>query len=120
MREFCPLKSMIRPNTIAPKSLAQLSDYTLVELIYQGARTVVYRAFQTEQQRPVVIKALRHDYPSFSELVQFRNQYVIARNLNLSFAYDDHTVDDMIITKYMINSMIMIINILSNKTMVTI
>ncbi|MEM6436052.1 MAG: serine/threonine-protein kinase PknK, partial [Cyanobacteria bacterium P01_D01_bin.115] len=36
---------------------------------------------QTAPQRPVVIKALRHDYPSFRALAQFRNQYVIAKNL---------------------------------------
>ncbi|MEB3163303.1 MAG: serine/threonine-protein kinase PknK, partial [Prochlorothrix sp.] len=43
----------------------------------------MYRAVQAAQQRPVVIKVLRRDYPSFGELVQFRNQYTIAKNLNV-------------------------------------
>ena len=73
---------MTRPSSTAPSPLAQLSGYTLVEKLYEGTSTVVYRAIQSEQQRSVVIKALRHDYPSFSELVQFRNQYAIAQALS--------------------------------------
>ncbi|MBO3463641.1 trifunctional serine/threonine-protein kinase/ATP-binding protein/sensor histidine kinase [Aetokthonos hydrillicola] len=58
-----------------------LPGYTLVEQIYQGSRTEVYRAIQTDQQRPVVIKVLRREYPSFSELVQFRNQFMLLRGV---------------------------------------
>ncbi|MBX2862029.1 MAG: serine/threonine-protein kinase PknK, partial [Leptolyngbyaceae cyanobacterium MAG.088] len=68
-------------SSIVPSSFTKLSGYTLVETLYKGARTVVYRAIQDEQQCPVVIKALQQDYPSFSELVQFRNQYEIAKSL---------------------------------------
>ncbi|QLE43640.1 GAF domain-containing protein [Nostoc sp. C052] len=68
-------------------SLAQqfpkIFGYTLVEQLYLGSRTAVYRGVQRSQQCSVVIKILRHDYPSFSELVQFRNQYTIAKNLNI-------------------------------------
>ncbi|OLP19944.1 serine/threonine protein kinase [Leptolyngbya sp. 'hensonii'] len=59
----------------------EISGYTIVEQLYLGSRTAVYRAVQTVQQRLVVIKMLRRDYPSFSELLQFRNQYTIAKNL---------------------------------------
>ena len=68
------------PQTLFPT----ISGYTLVEQIYTGSRTAVYRAVQTAQQRPVIIKVLQRDYPSFSELVQFRNQYVIAKNLPIA------------------------------------
>ncbi|MEG4208231.1 AAA family ATPase, partial [Microcoleus sp. Pol7_A1] len=50
--------------------------------VYSGSRTLVYRAVRTSDQLPVVIKLLKNDYPTFSELVQFRNQYTIAKNLN--------------------------------------
>jgi serine/threonine protein kinase len=49
----------------------------------RGSRTVVYRAVQPENQQSVVIKILRNEHPSFSELVQFRNQYAIAANLDI-------------------------------------
>jgi len=68
---------MTRPDCLFPT----IPGYTLVEQLYLGSRTAVYRAVRTAQQQLVVIKVLRHEYPSFSELVQFRNQYTIARNL---------------------------------------
>ncbi|MCC5614790.1 trifunctional serine/threonine-protein kinase/ATP-binding protein/sensor histidine kinase [Nostoc sp. CHAB 5836] len=65
----------------SPDSFPAISGYHLVEQLYLGSRTAVYRAVQTATPRPVVIKVLRRDYPSFGELVQFRNQYAIAKNL---------------------------------------
>lgn len=67
-------------NTL-PHPCPKISGYTCAEQIYQGSHTAVYRAVQTATQRPVIIKVLRRDYPSFGELVQFRNQYTIAKNL---------------------------------------
>ncbi|HEY9619679.1 MAG TPA: protein kinase, partial [Crinalium sp.] len=58
-----------------------VSGYTIVEQLYLGSRTAVYRAVQNAQPRSVVIKVLRREYPSFGELVQFRNQYTIAKEL---------------------------------------
>jgi hypothetical protein len=43
-----------------------------------GYQTLVYQSIQITFQRPVTIKVLRRDYPSFGESVQFRNQYAIA------------------------------------------
>ncbi len=61
----------------------QLSGYTWGNLIYQGAKTAVYRAVEIGSQQPVVIKYLCEEYPSFGELVQFRNQYTITQNLSI-------------------------------------
>ncbi|MEG4234105.1 AAA family ATPase [Microcoleus sp. Pol11C3] len=61
----------------------RISGYHLGEQLYCGSRTLVYRAIRETDQHPVVIKLLNRDYPSFSELLQFRNQYTIAKNLRL-------------------------------------
>ncbi|OUC14990.1 MAG: histidine kinase, partial [Alkalinema sp. CACIAM 70d] len=61
----------------------QLPGYEWIETLYQGSHTIVYRAQQKKSKQPVVIKALYQEYPSFSELVQFRNQYTITKNLQL-------------------------------------
>jgi predicted ATPase/signal transduction histidine kinase len=61
-----------------------IPGYGIVEQLYSGSRTHVYRAIQEEDQRPVIIKYLNRDYPSFKELLQFRNQYTITKNLSLS------------------------------------
>ena len=58
-----------------------ISGYIITESLYIGTRTAVYRAVQTDSQRLVVIKVLQQAHPSFGELVQFRNQYTIAKNL---------------------------------------
>ncbi|MEG3979834.1 AAA family ATPase [Microcoleus sp. T3B2] len=57
--------------------------YHINEQIYAGNRTLVYRGIRSENGQPVAIKLLRNDFPSFNELVHFRNQYVIAKNLEI-------------------------------------
>ncbi|MGB3264942.1 MAG: AAA family ATPase, partial [Microcoleus sp.] len=56
--------------------------YRLIEQIYNGSRTKVYRGLSESNQK-VIIKLLLSEYPTFSELVQFRNQYTITKNLDL-------------------------------------
>ncbi len=65
------------------KPSIQISGYIITEELYAGIRTLVYRGKRLSDSTPVVIKLLRNEYPSFSELVQFRNQYTIAQNLDL-------------------------------------
>src|SRR4028118_1639814 len=60
----------------------KITNYQIIETVYSGSRTLVSRSIRTNDQLPVVIKLLKSDYPSFSELVQFRNQYTIAKNLH--------------------------------------
>ena len=57
--------------------------YHINEQIYAGTRTLVYRGHRSENGQPVAIKLLRNDFPRFNELVNFRNQYVIAKNLDI-------------------------------------
>ncbi len=63
-------------------AIAHISGYQITEQIYRGNRTLVYRGVRTNDQKPVVIKILRNEYPNVNELVQFRNQYTIAKNLD--------------------------------------
>jgi serine/threonine protein kinase len=63
--------------------ITDLLGYRITEQLYAGSRTLVYRGVWESDPTSVVIKVLRNEYPSFSELVQFRNQYTIAQNLNI-------------------------------------
>ncbi|MEH1938843.1 MAG: AAA family ATPase [Nostoc sp.] len=63
-------------------TLVSIPGYYAIEEIYNGSRTLVYRGFREADHKSVVIKLLKNPYPSFSELVQFRNQYTITKNLN--------------------------------------
>ena len=64
-------------------SQVSIPGYCINEQLYDGSRTLVYRAVRETDSLPVVIKLLKNPYPSFTELVQFRNQYTIAKNLNV-------------------------------------
>ena len=58
-----------------------LPGYQLSECLYSGTRTEVYRATRKSDRASVIIKILRNPHPNFSQLVQFRKQYAIARHL---------------------------------------
>ncbi len=61
--------------------ILKLQNYQKFKRIYTGSRTEVYQAIQVKTRQPVIIKVLRNPHPTFNELVQFRNQYVISRHL---------------------------------------
>ena len=56
--------------------------YTLLSTLSQSPQTMVYRAAQEGADQSVVMKVMCSEHPTFSDLVQFRNQYAIAQNLN--------------------------------------
>ena len=64
--------------------MMKLTGYKLVEKIYSSSETLVFRGIREKDKISVVIKFLRHDYPKFDKLVQFRNEYTIIKNLNIS------------------------------------
>ncbi|NJL09771.1 MAG: hypothetical protein HC908_04920 [Calothrix sp. SM1_7_51] len=61
--------------------ICNISGYQFNELLYDGSRTLVYRGVRESDQKPVIIKLLKNPYPNFNELVNFRNQYTIAKKL---------------------------------------
>ncbi|MBD2440366.1 ATP-binding sensor histidine kinase [Nostoc sp. FACHB-110] len=70
-----------------------LPGYSIQEQIYSGTRTLVYRGVREQDQKPVVIKLMRLEYPSFHELLQFRNQYVITKNLQLTGVIQPYSLE---------------------------
>ncbi|MEM9213567.1 MAG: AAA family ATPase [Cyanobacteria bacterium P01_F01_bin.150] len=64
-------------------ALVSLPNYHLTEQLHDGSRTLVYKGRSKAGNRPVIIKLLKSEYPTFRELVQFRNQYAITKDLDL-------------------------------------
>ena len=64
-------------------AIINLPGYNFRENLYEGTRTLVYRGWCNSNEQAVIIKVLRNEYPTFNELVKFRNQYTIAKNLAL-------------------------------------
>ncbi|MEG3863101.1 AAA family ATPase, partial [Microcoleus sp. herbarium12] len=61
-----------------------IPGYRILDRIYSGSKTEVYRGISESDAKPVVIKVLSIEYPTFHELVQFRNQYSITKNLDIA------------------------------------
>ncbi|MCU0546736.1 MAG: AAA family ATPase [Oscillatoriaceae cyanobacterium Prado104] len=59
-----------------------IPGYRIIDRLYSGSRTEVYRAVCESDQQPAVIKLLKNEHPTFNELLLFRNQYTIAKNLD--------------------------------------
>lgn len=70
-----------------------ITGYKVSEQLYNGSRTLVFRGYRETDQKPVVIKLLKNPYPSFSELLSFRNQYTIAKNLNLPLIIQTYSLE---------------------------
>ena len=83
LRCRCRLSKPMTLDTVSTQSFPIIPGYSIVEPLHQGTRTAVYRAIQQNTQQSVVIKTSQREYPSFSELVQFRNQYSIAQTINI-------------------------------------
>ncbi|PZD73685.1 Autoinducer 2 sensor kinase/phosphatase LuxQ [Acaryochloris thomasi RCC1774] len=52
----------------------------LLETLYDSEKTVVYRCQRDSQT--VIVKSLKQNYPSLTELAHFRNHYTITQQLN--------------------------------------
>lgn len=60
-----------------------LAGYEIVETLYDGSRTLVYRAIRHVDRKFVILKLLKNPYPDTIELVHFKNQYTLTKDINL-------------------------------------
>ncbi len=70
-------------------SFSASSSCEVIAELHRDDKIVVYRAWQQawavgQEPRLVVIKVLLAEYPTNQDLLKFRHQYAIAKNLNLS------------------------------------
>ncbi|MGQ4647953.1 AAA family ATPase [Lyngbya aestuarii] len=74
-------------------STVSLSGYRLIQRLYCSSQTQVYRAIRDSDHYPVVIKLLKQDCPSLSQLLQFCNQYTITKNLPLPGVVEPYSLE---------------------------
>ncbi|MGL6282317.1 MAG: protein kinase domain-containing protein, partial [Microcoleaceae cyanobacterium] len=60
-----------------------VSGYQIIEQIYIGTKTIVYRGVRESDKKAVIIKILRQEQPTFHEIIHFRNQYLIGKKLSI-------------------------------------
>jgi len=71
-----------------------ITGYRIVTQIYESSKTLVYRAIRESDQHSVIIKRLKSEYPTLSELVQFRHQYTLAKSLNLPGVVQPYSLEN--------------------------
>jgi PAS domain S-box-containing protein len=61
-----------------------IPGYEILEQIYHSQNSLVYRARRHRDDRPVIIKLLAPDYPTPEALTRYKQEYQIAKSLNLT------------------------------------
>ncbi|MEH1922889.1 ATP-binding sensor histidine kinase [Nostoc sp.] len=64
--------------------LFPILGYRIIQQLYSGKKTLVYRAIRQKDQQSVILKLMRNEDPNFTEINQFHNQYTITHNLEIS------------------------------------
>lgn len=57
--------------------------YQILSQIYESVNSFVFRAVRELDRQPVVLKMLKQDYPAPTELIRYKQEYEITRNLNV-------------------------------------
>ncbi|WP_334729060.1 AAA family ATPase [Nostoc sp.] len=57
-------------------------DYEIIQKIYESANSLVYRGIFKPNIQPVILKILKENYPTPSELNRYKQEYEITRSLN--------------------------------------
>ena len=61
----------------------RLGEYLLHEKIYESTNSEVYRGIGETNRQHYILKILKQDYPTYQELIRYKQEYEIIRNLDL-------------------------------------
>ena len=67
------------------------TDYQTIAKIYESANSLVYKGILKKNNQPIILKILKENYPTPSELTRYQQEYEITRSLNVDSivkAYD--------------------------------
>ncbi|HBB34401.1 MAG TPA: serine/threonine-protein kinase PknK [Cyanobacteria bacterium UBA8803] len=63
--------------------MLKIEGYQIFTQIYESANSKVYRGIRQQDNKSVILKMLKQDYPTLAELTRYRQEYEITRHLNL-------------------------------------
>src|SRR5262245_37483459 len=61
-----------------------LSNYKIIEPLYESTNSIVYRRQRELDNLPVVIKILQTEYPTPQQLGHLHNEYEFTKDLNIT------------------------------------
>lgn len=63
-------------------------DYTIYETLYESRNSLIYRACRQCDNRPVILKSLKEQYPLPEQISQFKREFEIANTLKFGYGTD--------------------------------
>ncbi|HBY79214.1 MAG TPA: hypothetical protein DEG47_19930, partial [Cyanobacteria bacterium UBA11148] len=60
-----------------------IAGYQILSQIYESANSLVYRGKREQDNQGVILKVLKQDYPTASELTRYKQEYEITRHLDI-------------------------------------
>ena len=68
---------------LASNVLVDIPGYRVIQEVYSGSKTLVFRGIRKTDRKSVIIKLMRNEYPNLSEISHFRHQFNITKNLDI-------------------------------------
>ena len=63
--------------------MINLTGYEILNTVHESNNSLVYRGLRKLDNRPIILKFLKQDYPTPASLVRYKQEYEITCNLNL-------------------------------------
>jgi len=63
--------------------MISISDYQLIELIYESINSLVYKGFSEKTNLPIIVKFLKQEYPDREEIIRYKQEFTITSSLSL-------------------------------------
>jgi predicted ATPase/signal transduction histidine kinase len=73
--------------------MISVKGYTVTEKLYEDFKTIVYRATRQHDNRSVIFKILRTEYPTPREIARIKHEYEITRNLEVEGIVKPHGLE---------------------------
>lgn len=65
------------------KTMIKVSGYEILESIYVGSKTIIYRGFRLGDQQPIIVKVVNKEYPTLNDIARLKHEYDITQFLNM-------------------------------------
>ncbi|MCP4129869.1 MAG: AAA family ATPase [bacterium] len=63
--------------------MGKILDYTILGTVGETSRSVVYRCRKETEEKTVIIKVLKAEYPTPSEIARFKQEYELIRSIDI-------------------------------------
>ena len=90
---ICGCDRASSPTFPQNQTMLKLKGYQILNQIYESANSLVYRGIRVEDSQAVILKVLKQDYPTPAELTRYKQEYEIARNLNVDGAIAAYSLE---------------------------